>query len=85
MFMVGVYRFFMKRSHLLNILFRLEFLRIIIYINLLCMLWLRVEKYILIYFLTFCVCEGALGISVLVRLVRSFGNDYLQRIMFTKC
>lgn len=43
------------------------------------------EKFILVYFLTFCVCEGAFGISILVRLVRSFGNDYLQRIVFLKC
>lgn len=84
-YFVGVYRFYIKRNHLLNILLSLEFIRIIIYISLFCLIWVRLEKFILVYFLTFCVCEGAFGISILVRLVRSFGNDYTQRMTFLKC
>lgn len=84
-YFVGVYSFFLKRNHLLNILLSLEYISLIIFIRLFCLIWINEEKFILVYFLTFCVCEGAFGISILVRLVRSFGNDYLQRIVFLKC
>lgn len=84
-FIIGIYRFFIKRNHLLNILLRLEYFSLIIFVSIFCILWIRTEKYILIYFLTFCVCEGAFGLSILVSLVRSFGNDYLQSLIFLKC
>jgi len=63
----------------------LEFINLFIFIIIYILLWVSCEKYILIYFLTICVCEGALGLSVLVSLVRSRGRDYLQRVMFLKC
>jgi len=32
------------------------------------------------YFFTFCVCEGSLGLSILVSIVCSHGNDYLESL-----
>lgn len=64
---------------------RLEYLRLIIFGIIFCRVWIIPEKYILIYFLTFCVCEGAFGLSILVVLVRSYGNDYLNSVIFLKC
>nr|UGS80265.1 NADH dehydrogenase subunit 4L [Fuelleborniella sp. FuspCA] len=84
-YLVGIYSFFMKSNHLLNMLLSLEFFVLITFINMFCMFWEMNDKFILVYFLVFCVCEGAFGISILVSLVRSFGNDYLQSIMFVKC
>lgn len=63
----------------------LEFFRLIIFISLFCLLGESTDKYILVYYLTFCVCEGAFGLSILVRLVRVSGNDYLQRLILLKC
>lgn len=37
------------------------------------------DIYILIVFLVFSVCEGSLGLSILVSIIRSHGNDYFQR------
>lgn len=85
MFLLGVYRFFVKRNFLLRMLVRLEFLSIMIFVILFVLLWGRLEKYLLIFYLTFCVCEGAFGLGILVRLVRSKGRDYLQRLAFLKC
>ena len=39
---------------------------------------LNYESYFRIIFLTFRVCEGALGLSILVSIIRTHGNDYFQ-------
>jgi NADH-ubiquinone oxidoreductase chain 4L len=36
------------------------------------------ELYFVMLFLVFSVCEGALGLSILVSIIRGFGNDYFQ-------
>nr|UGS80499.1 NADH dehydrogenase subunit 4L [Paracaecilius japanus] len=85
MFMVGMYSFYLKSDHLLNMLLSLEFVSLILFMVFSLMIWMNLEKFILIYFLTFCVCEGAFGLSLLVNLARSFGNDYLQNLSILKC
>lgn len=75
----------MKRNHLLVTLVSLEFVSLIIFYILELNLWIFTEKYVLMYYLTFCVCEGAFGLSLLVMLVRSIGNDYFQNLRFLKC
>lgn len=68
------------------ILLSLEFLRMTLYFGIYLYLWdYLMEKYLLIYYLCFCVCEGALGLSLLVVMARSFGNDYFQNLRFMKC
>nr|YP_009443870.1 NADH dehydrogenase subunit 4L [Amphigerontia montivaga]ATU07091.1 NADH dehydrogenase subunit 4L [Amphigerontia montivaga] len=84
-FFIGVFKFSVKYNHLLVMLVSLEFISLIIFFMVFCLLWLNTEKYILIYYLTFCVCEGAFGLSLLVSLVRSVGNDYFQNLSFLKC
>jgi NADH-ubiquinone oxidoreductase chain 4L len=37
------------------------------------------------FFLTFRVCEGALGITVLVSLIRTHGNDYFNSFSILQC
>lgn len=37
------------------------------------------ELYFNIVFLIMRVCEGVLGLSILISLIRSYGNDYFQR------
>lgn len=43
------------------------------------------ELYFSIIFIVYCVCEGALGLAVLVSLIRTHGNDYFKRFSFLQC
>nr|WDA94006.1 NADH dehydrogenase subunit 4L [Apotropina sp.] len=76
MLMMGLFMFISSRKHLLSMLLSLEFIVLIlffllfIYLNL-----LGYENYFSMMFLTFSVCEGALGLSILVSLIRTHGND----------
>lgn len=38
-----------------------------------------------LYFLTIAACEGALGLSILVSMVRRYGNDSLIGVRRLKC
>lgn len=79
MFIVGNVIFVSKHKHLLIVLLRLEFivLRIFFFIILI-FNYIEYDMYILIVFLVFSVCEGALGLSILVSIIRTHGNDYFQ-------
>lgn len=83
---IGLYTFVSNRKHLLSILLRLEyivlslFLLLFIYLNI-----LNYEFFFLLIFLTFRVCEGSLGLSILVSIIRTHGNDYFQRFNILQC
>nr|ALO70467.1 NADH deshydrogenase subunit 4L [Crataraea suturalis] len=79
MYFCGLLVFCMKRKHLLLMLLSLEFIILSMYFNL--FIYLSVfsnEYYFSMIFLTMSVCEGALGLSILVSLIRTHGNDYFQ-------
>jgi hypothetical protein len=38
--------------------------------------------FFVVYFLVFSVCEGSLGLSILVSIIRSHGNDIFNLIVF---
>ena len=40
---------------------------------------------VLLVFLTLTVCEGALGLAILVSIVRATGTDNLEALTFLKC
>lgn len=86
LFIIGVFTFVSNRKHLLSILLRLEyivlrlFLLLFIYLNI-----LNYENFFRMIFLTFSVCEGALGLSILVSIIRTHGNDYFQRFNILQC
>lgn len=79
-FFIGNLIFVSKNKHLLIVLLRLEFivLRIFFFI-LVFLIIIDYDIYILIVFLVFSVCEGSLGLSILVSIIRTHGNDYFQR------
>lgn len=80
MYVVGNIIFVSKHKHLLIVLLRLEFIVLRIFFFLLIMInYIENDIYILIVFLVFSVCEGALGLSILVSIIRTHGNDYFQR------
>nr|YP_002735027.1 NADH dehydrogenase subunit 4L [Macroscytus gibbulus]ABZ02043.1 NADH dehydrogenase subunit 4L [Macroscytus gibbulus] len=75
----GVVVFCSTRKHILLSLLSLEFMVLSIYLVLFIMMMMYgYELYFSLIFLVFTVCEGALGLSILVSLVRSQGNDYLS-------
>nr|APX40534.1 NADH dehydrogenase subunit 4L [Chaetocnema tibialis] len=74
----GCLSFLMNRSHLLLMLLSLEFIVITLYMNMFMYFMLMMyEYYFLMIFLTMSVCEGVLGLSLLVLMVRVHGNDYI--------
>nr|AFY16854.1 NADH dehydrogenase subunit 4L [Longivalvus hyalospilus] len=84
-FFTGLYKFSVKNNHLLIMLLSLEFVSLIIFFMLMINLWMFSEKYVLMYYLTFCVCEGAFGLSLLVMFSSFSSYDYFQNLSFLKC
>lgn len=75
----GLISFVIKRKHLLLILLRLEFIILSLFFNLFIYLsFFYYEYFFRIVFLTIRVCEGALGLGILVSIVRTHGNDYFN-------
>lgn len=82
----GFISFVSHRKHLLRALLRLEFIILNIF-------WfLRVisnsvaqESYLTLFFLTLVACEGALGLSLLVSIVRTHGNDCFNTFNTLQC
>nr|QHD26853.1 NADH dehydrogenase subunit 4L [Dioryctria yiai] len=79
MYIVGNMIFVSKQKHLLIILLSLEFIVLsMFFILLLYLNNIENNMYMLMVFLVFSVCEGALGLSILVSMIRTHGNDYFQ-------
>lgn len=82
----GFRAFVSNRKHLLNALLRLEFA--ILGIFWVISIYIRrvgSEVYLTLFFLTLVACEGALGLSLLVAIVRTHGNDYFNTFNSLQC
>nr|AXS65757.1 NADH dehydrogenase subunit 4L [Tenebrionoidea sp. 21 KM-2017] len=81
MFLSGLLVFSMKHKHLLLMLLSLEFIVLSIYLELFIYLGTIGNEYFFsMVFLVFTVCEGVLGLSILVSMIRTHGNDYFQSL-----
>nr|YP_010535814.1 NADH dehydrogenase subunit 4l [Coptotriche turpinia]UYB79012.1 NADH dehydrogenase subunit 4l [Coptotriche turpinia] len=79
MYIVGNMIFVSKYKHLLIVLLSLEFIVLsIFFLFLIYLMMLDWDMYMLMSFLVFSVCEGALGLSILVSMIRTHGSDYFQ-------
>nr|UUF68427.1 NADH dehydrogenase subunit 4L [Oreta sp.] len=79
MFFIGNVIFVSKHKHLLIVLLSLEFIVLgIFFLFLLYLMNISYDLYMLMVFLVFSVCEGALGLSILISMIRTHGNDYFQ-------
>nr|UPX88443.1 NADH dehydrogenase subunit 4L [Oreodytes sanmarkii] len=77
MFFSGLFVFSSKRKHLLLMLLSMEFIILSLYSLLFIFLsYFDYEFYFSMMFLVFCVCESVVGLSILVSLIRTHGNDY---------
>nr|YP_010554720.1 NADH dehydrogenase subunit 4L [Parapsyche elsis]UYO79353.1 NADH dehydrogenase subunit 4L [Parapsyche elsis] len=86
MFFVGNILLLLNRKHLLNILLSLEFIMLVLLMFLVMfVIELQNEFYFLMLFMVMVVCEGVLGISILVLMIRAYGNDYFQVFSVLKC
>nr|UPL65230.1 NADH dehydrogenase subunit 4L [Scantius aegyptius rossii] len=81
MFLMGVIVFCLSYKHLLLTLFSIEYLVLSLYsLFFIFLFYMGCEIYFVLFFLTFSVCEGALGLGVLVNMIRSHGNDFLSSL-----
>nr|UKO33016.1 NADH dehydrogenase subunit 4L [Stenochironomus sp. 1CZ] len=76
MFFLSVISFLNFYKHLLTVLISLEFIVLSMFIFFFFYLsFFNYEYYYVMYYLIFSVCEGVLGLSILVSMIRNFGND----------
>nr|QUO98734.1 NADH dehydrogenase subunit 4L [Pseudolimnophila brunneinota] len=86
LFISGTMSFVLHSKHLLAMLLSLEvivlslFTYMYIYLNM-----YNFESFFSMMFLVFCVCEGALGLSILVSMIRTHGNDYFNSFSILQC
>nr|YP_002261400.1 NADH dehydrogenase subunit 4L [Troglophilus neglectus]ACG59344.1 NADH dehydrogenase subunit 4L [Troglophilus neglectus] len=86
MFLGGVWVFCSSRKHLLAVLLSLEFIVLSLFLGLILYLnKFSYEMFFSMVFLTFSVCEGALGLSILVSMIRTHGNDFFQSFSILQC
>nr|WKU83735.1 NADH dehydrogenase subunit 4L [Alipumilio avispas] len=82
----GMFVFVSNRKHLLSMLLSLEFIVLsLFYMLFMYLSMFNYETYFSMVFLTFSVCEGALGLSILVSMTRMYGNDYFQSFSILQC
>nr|YP_009512564.1 NADH dehydrogenase subunit 4L [Sicyonia lancifer]AXJ93118.1 NADH dehydrogenase subunit 4L [Sicyonia lancifer] len=82
----GLWVFVSKRKHLLSTLLSLEYMMLnIFWFMSVCLGGLGNETYFLLFFLTLAACEGALGLALLVSVVRTHGNDRFGSFSVLQC
>nr|YP_009441665.1 NADH dehydrogenase subunit 4L [Byturus ochraceus]AOY39184.1 NADH dehydrogenase subunit 4L [Byturus ochraceus] len=79
MFFSGVLVFCFKRKHLLLMLLSLEYIVLSLFLGLMFYLnFMNYEYYFSMIYISVSICEGVLGLSLLVLMIRMYGNDYFQ-------
>lgn len=79
-YLISNFIFSLNRKHLLIILLRLELivLNLFFYTYIYLLLNLLNRVYFLVIFIVLTVCEGVLGVSILVYMIRVHGKDYVS-------
>jgi hypothetical protein len=78
---VGCLKYSINSGHLLNTLLRLE----IIAVRLFVILRVSGGKFFGLYYLVYMACEGALGLTLLVKASIRRGSDYFDRLGSVVC
>lgn len=82
----GILFYVFNFNHLLIILLGLEYLLLILSFIIVLNLIIFIKQYILlIVFLVFCISERVLGLTVLIVIVRIYGNDYIKSLIILQC
>nr|YP_009525748.1 NADH dehydrogenase subunit 4L [Orithyia sinica]AXS67522.1 NADH dehydrogenase subunit 4L [Orithyia sinica] len=86
MIFCGLWSFISYHKHLLNSLLSLEFMVLgVFWLLSLQFTSIGSEVYFSLFFLTLAACEGALGLSLLIFVVRSHGNDRFMSFNLLEC
>ncbi|YP_009048921.1 NADH dehydrogenase subunit 4L (mitochondrion) [Aphis gossypii] len=82
----GILFYIFNFNHLLMMLLGLEYLLLILSLLFLINLMMFIKQYILLLiFFIFCISESVLGLTILILMVRMYGNDYLKSLMILQC
>nr|YP_009740845.1 NADH dehydrogenase subunit 4L [Atractomorpha psittacina]QID03859.1 NADH dehydrogenase subunit 4L [Atractomorpha psittacina] len=85
-YLSGIYVFSSSRKHLLIVLLSLEYIVLSLFMLIVIYLFIvDYDYYLPVIFLVFSVCEGALGLSILVCMIRSCGNDFFNSFCLSLC
>nr|YP_009755019.1 NADH dehydrogenase subunit 4L [Lepidozona coreanica]QIP53385.1 NADH dehydrogenase subunit 4l [Lepidozona coreanica] len=84
--LASIMSFCLQRKHLLNSLLSLEMVLLSVFLIMVSMAneWSN-EGLMVFILLTLAACEASLGLSLLVILIRSHGNDYVMSLSTHKC
>nr|UZN44112.1 NADH dehydrogenase subunit 4L [Capitulum mitella] len=86
LFFVGFWVYVSKRKHLMNMLISLEYVVLSLFFMIMLVTFSQgLETYVSLIFLVASVCEGSLGVGIVVGMVRSFGDDYVSSMTVLKC
>lgn len=82
----GIVFYIFNFNHLLIILLGLEYLLLILSLIFILNLIIFIKQYILLLiFFIFCIRERVLGLTILILIVRFYGNDYLKSLIILQC
>lgn len=77
----GLFVYLFWRNHFLIILLSLEYITLSLYFGFIIFFNFNVMNiFFCIIYLTMAVCEGVLGLSIIVIFVRSVGNEFIIRL-----
>nr|QZZ81780.1 NADH dehydrogenase subunit 4L [Periphyllus diacerivorus] len=86
MLFFGIIFYIFNFNHLLMMLLGLEYLLLILSLMFMLNLMMFIKQYILLLiFFIFCISESVLGLTILILMVRFYGNDYLKSLMILQC
>nr|QHE65395.1 NADH dehydrogenase subunit 4L [Paralaevicephalus gracilipenis] len=81
MYLLSLVSLMMIRKHIFLCLLSLEFMVISLLLMMInYLLYFCYGYYLIIFIMVFFVCEGVLGLSVLVGMIRFHGNDYSSSV-----
>nr|AHX97819.1 NADH dehydrogenase subunit 4L [Paroligoneurus sp. QL-2014] len=85
LFMLSALMFLISYKHILINLINMEFMIMNLIFNMFMNLMImKTNMYFLSMFLTIAVCESVMGLSILVYLINSKGNDYFNLLNIMK-
>nr|QPT74094.1 NADH dehydrogenase subunit 4L [Pharnaciini sp. NS-2020] len=86
MFICGLLVFSFNYNHFLITLLSLEYIVLSLFLFIFIYLLISsFDLYFMMMIVTFWVCEAALGLSLLVSLIRGYGNDFYSSFNLLQC
>nr|ATI10804.1 NADH dehydrogenase subunit 4L [Calvisia medogensis] len=86
MFFCGLLVFSFNYSHFLITLLSLEYIVLSLFLLVfIYMMFMLYDLFFLMFMLSFWVCEAILGLSLLVSMIRGYGNDYFFSFNLLQC